>query len=74
MADVDMTDAPGNAVALPKRKGADVDAKNDEKKRFEVKKVSITPDYDIPQTYRLFDSNNWTAVECGCAMGLGYSS
>ncbi|KAJ8127155.1 hypothetical protein O1611_g6485 [Lasiodiplodia mahajangana] len=38
MADVDMTDAPSNTVAAPKRKGADADAKNDGKKRFEVKK------------------------------------
>ncbi|KAJ3575958.1 hypothetical protein NPX13_g3856 [Xylaria arbuscula] len=38
MADVDMTDAPSSAVAAPKRKGGDADAKNDGKKRFEVKK------------------------------------
>ncbi|KAJ2990983.1 hypothetical protein NUW58_g2694 [Xylaria curta] len=44
MADVDMTDAPSSTVATPKRRGADTDAKNDGKQRFEVKKVGITPD------------------------------
>lgn len=45
MADVDMTDAPGSAAVVPKKKGvavADADSK-DAKKRFEVKKVRIWP-------------------------------
>jgi hypothetical protein len=53
MADVDMTDAPSNTVAAPKRKGADADSKNDGKKRFEVKKVNTVPDYDHARTIRL---------------------
>ncbi len=50
MADVDMTDAPSNAVAVPKRKGGDLDAKNDGKKRFEVKKVNTALDYTLAWT------------------------
>ncbi len=41
MADVDMTDAPSTSAvgAKKERKAADVEAKGDGKKRFEVKKV-----------------------------------
>lgn len=46
MADVDMTDAPSNTVAASKRKGGDADAKNDGKKRFEVKKVNTALDLE----------------------------
>lgn len=45
MADVDMTDAPSSSTAVTKkeRKGGDVEAKGDGKKRFEVKKVRENP-------------------------------
>jgi len=47
MADIDMTDAPSSGAAAPGRKVAKVagksDGKNDGKKRFEVKKVNISP-------------------------------
>ena len=43
MADVDMTDAPSAStsatVVKKERKGGEVEAKSDGKKRFEVKKV-----------------------------------
>lgn len=57
MADVDMTDAPGTAIA---KKGNDGDTKaSDGKKRFEVKKVSKS---DSPCRARAYKRLQWNAV------------
>lgn len=66
MADVDMTDAPGTAIA---KKAADGETKvADGKKRFEVKKVSRAA-YAMPNT-----SLPVPPVERSCPLGVGYRS
>lgn len=75
MADVDMTDAPNTSGAVTKkeRKGGDVDAKGDGKKRFEVKKVRRTRMSSKPcELTTHTDLGLDFVVERCCAMGLGH--
>jgi hypothetical protein len=69
MADVDMTDAPSTSAAPTKKVASK--AKNgadggDGKKRFEVKKVSLSGCEAKDLRTKLL------IVECGGSMGLGY--
>lgn len=82
MADVDMTDAPSTSGAATKkdRKGGDVEAKGDGKKRFEVKKASgnqgwrkraASSERGVKEITTYWPKSK-PIVECRCAMGLGY--